>query len=83
MLVSMPVFMRFISKFSNSKMTEIKSRALDYLGRSYAMKGAYAEAAEVWDSRLAIAKTPVERAYLFHEISRCYYGIQYEYFTYL
>lgn len=55
-------------------MTEVKSRALDYLGRSFAMKGAYTEAAEIWDSRLAIAKTPVERAYLFHEIGRCYLG---------
>ncbi len=55
-------------------MTDVKSRALDYLGRSFAMKGAYTEAAEIWDSRLAIAKTPVERAYLFHEIGRCYLG---------
>ncbi|OXA59227.1 tetratricopeptide repeat protein 25 [Folsomia candida] len=55
------------------KMPEIKSRALDFLGRSFALKGSYAEAAEVWDSRLAIAKTPVERAYLYHEIGRCYY----------
>jgi hypothetical protein len=56
-------------------MTEIKSRALDFLGRSFAMKGSYPEAAEAWDTRLAIAKTPVERAYLFHEIGRCYYGM--------
>lgn len=55
-------------------MPEIKSRAMDYLGRSYAMKGSFAEAAEIWDTRLAIAKTPVERAYLYHEIGRCYYG---------
>ncbi|ODN01080.1 Tetratricopeptide repeat protein 25 [Orchesella cincta] len=57
---------------TEQRMTDVKSRALDYLGRSFAMKGTYAEAAEVWDSRLAIAKTPVERAYLFHEIGRCY-----------
>lgn len=55
-------------------MVDIKSRALDFLGRSYALKGSFAEAAEVWDSRLAITKTSVERAYLFHEIGRCYYG---------
>jgi hypothetical protein len=55
-------------------MTDIKSRALDFLGRSYAMKGSFAEGAEIWDSRLAISKSPIERAYLFHEIARCYYG---------
>jgi len=58
-------------------MHETKSRALDYLGRSHAMRGAYTEAAEVWDTRLAVAKTPVERAYLFHEIARCYYGMEF------
>ncbi|OXA50583.1 Tetratricopeptide repeat protein 25 [Folsomia candida] len=58
---------------ADNKMPETKSRALDYLGRSYALKGSFAEGAEIWDSRLAISKTPIERAYLFHEIGRCYY----------
>jgi len=58
---------------NENKMAETKSRALDFLGRSYAEKGSFAEAAEVWDSRLAIAKTPIERSYLYHEIGRCYY----------
>jgi len=58
---------------SENKMAEAKSRALDYLGRSFAMKGSFPEAAEIWDSKLAISKTHIERAYLFHEIARCYY----------
>jgi cytochrome c-type biogenesis protein CcmH/NrfG len=55
-------------------MTDIKSRALDFLGRSFALKGSYAEAAEVWEARLATTKPPVERSYLLHEMGRCYYG---------
>jgi len=57
-------------------MSEVKSRALDFLGRSHAMKGSYSEAAEAWDTKLALSKSPVERAYLFHEIGRCYLGMQ-------
>lgn len=38
---------------SENKMAEAKSRALDYLGRSFALKGSFPEAAEIWDSKLA------------------------------
>jgi len=57
---------------ANNKMLDIKGRAIDYLGRTYASKQAWAEAAEVWETRLPISKTPLERSYIFHEIGRCY-----------
>ena len=57
-----------------SKMQEVKARALDYSARAYALKGSYADAAEIWEARMAMAKTSLERTYLFHEIGRCYLG---------
>lgn len=55
-----------------NKLSEMKSRALDYMGKSYALKQSYGEAAEVWESRIPLTKTPLDRSYLFHEIGRCY-----------
>jgi len=53
-------------------MTDIKSKALDHLGKAFALKKSYAEAAEIWETRIALAKTHLDRAYLFHEIALCY-----------
>jgi hypothetical protein len=53
-------------------MNETKSRALDHLGKAFALKKSYAEAAEIWETRITFTKTPLERAYLFHEIALCY-----------
>ncbi|CAG7641536.1 unnamed protein product [Allacma fusca] len=57
---------------TENKMTEVKARALDHTARAYALKGSYTDAAEIWESRMAMAKTSLERTYLFHEIGRCY-----------
>ena len=53
-------------------MAEIKSRSLDHLARAFALREQYVEAAEIWETRVSLAKTPLERTYLFHEIGRCY-----------
>lgn len=55
-------------------MPEFKGQALDALGRAYAMKKSYSEAAESWEQKLISSKSALEKAYLFHEIGRCYFG---------
>jgi tetratricopeptide (TPR) repeat protein len=60
------------SQWAFRRMADFKSRALDFLGKAFALKKSYAEAAEIWETRITFVKTPLERAYLFHEIGLCY-----------
>ena len=53
-------------------MEDLKSRALDYLGKAFALKKSYAEAAEIWETRLGFCKLPLDKAYMYHEIALCY-----------
>ncbi|XP_051894692.1 outer dynein arm-docking complex subunit 4 [Pristis pectinata] len=48
------------------------SRALDNMGRIYARIGEFEKAAEVWLEKEPLAKSHLERTWLFHEIGRCY-----------
>ena len=65
----------FITFIHNSKLPEHRGHALDSLGKAYASKRAYTEAADAFEQKLAISKTPLERSYLFHEIGRCFYEL--------
>uniref|UniRef100_A0A671QM53 Outer dynein arm-docking complex subunit 4 n=1 Tax=Sinocyclocheilus anshuiensis TaxID=1608454 RepID=A0A671QM53_9TELE len=49
-----------------------KSRALDNIGRVYARIGKFQQAIEVWEEKLPLACGGLEKAWLFHEIGRCY-----------
>ncbi|KAM4691884.1 outer dynein arm-docking complex subunit 4 [Rhinophrynus dorsalis] len=51
---------------------EAKSRALDNIGRVYARIGKFKEAIEVWEGKIPLATSSLEKTWLFHEIGRCY-----------
>ena len=61
-----------ISIATYRKMVDFKSRALNCLGKAFALKKAYPEAAEIWETRLGFCKQPLEKAYMYHEIGLCY-----------
>lgn len=51
---------------------EAKSRALDNIGRVYARIGEFQNAIDVWEEKIPMAKSSLEKTWLFHEIGRCY-----------
>ncbi|KAJ1135848.1 hypothetical protein NDU88_002277 [Pleurodeles waltl] len=51
---------------------EAKSRALDNIGRVYARIGQFQNAIDVWEQKIPMAKSSLEKTWLFHEIGRCY-----------
>ncbi|KAI7803436.1 tetratricopeptide repeat protein 25 [Triplophysa rosa] len=53
-------------------LTDSKSRALDNIGRVYARIGKFEQAIEVWEKKVPLACGGLEKAWLFHEIGRCY-----------
>lgn len=53
-------------------LTDSKSRALDNIGRVYARIGKFEQAIEVWEEKVPLACGGLEKAWLFHEIGRCY-----------
>uniref|UniRef100_A0A3B4DE83 Outer dynein arm-docking complex subunit 4 n=1 Tax=Pygocentrus nattereri TaxID=42514 RepID=A0A3B4DE83_PYGNA len=55
-----------------SKLVDSKSRALDNIGRVYARIGKFQRAIEVWEEKVPLAQGGLEKAWLFHEIGRCY-----------
>lgn len=55
--------------------TERKSRALDNLGRVYARSGQFPQAIQVWERKIPLASSPLEKAWLFHEIGQCQFGL--------
>lgn len=55
--------------------TEHKSRALDNLGRVYARSGQFPQAIQVWERKIPLATSPLEKAWLFHEIGQCHFGL--------
>ncbi|CAF1646302.1 unnamed protein product, partial [Didymodactylos carnosus] len=52
-----------------------QSRALDNLGRVYARSGQFAQAIQVWERKIPLATSPLEKAWLFHEIGQCHFGL--------
>ena len=55
-----------------NELEDAKSRALDNLGRVYARKGSFQKAIDVWSEKIPMSKSPLESAWLFHEIGRCH-----------
>uniref|UniRef100_F6ZC29 Outer dynein arm-docking complex subunit 4 n=1 Tax=Monodelphis domestica TaxID=13616 RepID=F6ZC29_MONDO len=53
-------------------LVDAKSRALDNIGRVYARVGKFQQAIETWEEKIPLAKTSLEKTWLFHEIGRCY-----------
>uniref|UniRef100_H0WQC9 Outer dynein arm-docking complex subunit 4 n=1 Tax=Otolemur garnettii TaxID=30611 RepID=H0WQC9_OTOGA len=51
---------------------DAKSRALDNIGRVYARVGKFQQAVDMWEEKIPLAKTTLEKTWLFHEIGRCY-----------
>ncbi|XP_047701579.1 outer dynein arm-docking complex subunit 4 [Prionailurus viverrinus] len=51
---------------------DAKSRALDNIGRVFARVGKFQEAIDTWEEKIPLAKTTLEKTWLFHEIGRCY-----------
>ncbi|XP_048846916.1 outer dynein arm-docking complex subunit 4 isoform X1 [Brienomyrus brachyistius] len=56
----------------DGNLTDAKSRALDNIGRVYARIGKFPQAIQVWEEKIPLAYSALERAWLFHEIGRCY-----------
>ena len=55
--------------------TERQSRALDNLGRVYARSGQFPQAIQVWERKVPLATSPLEKAWLYHEIGQCQFGL--------
>ncbi|XP_006901778.1 PREDICTED: tetratricopeptide repeat protein 25 [Elephantulus edwardii] len=51
---------------------DAKSRALDNIGRVFARLGKFQQAIDTWEEKIPLAKTTLEKTWLFHEIGRCY-----------
>ncbi|KAJ8786889.1 hypothetical protein J1605_023321 [Eschrichtius robustus] len=51
---------------------DAKSRALDNIGRVFARVGKFQQAVDTWEEKIPLAKTTLEKTWLFHEIGRCY-----------
>ncbi|NWI50793.1 TTC25 protein, partial [Calyptomena viridis] len=49
-----------------------ESRALDNMGRVYAQSGRFRQAIDTWKERIPMVQSSLEKAWLFHEIGRCY-----------
>ncbi|NXC05413.1 TTC25 protein, partial [Orthonyx spaldingii] len=48
------------------------SRALDNVGHVYARLGRFQQAINTWEGKIPLAQSSLEKAWLFHEIGRCY-----------
>ncbi|NXJ96908.1 TTC25 protein, partial [Corythaixoides concolor] len=48
------------------------SRALGNVGRVYARIGKFQHAIDTWEEKIPMAKSSLEKTWLFHEIGRCY-----------
>lgn len=59
----------------SKQFTERISRALDNLGRVYARSGQFPQAIQVWEKKIPLANSALEKAWLFHEIGQCQFGL--------
>jgi hypothetical protein len=48
---------------------------LDNLGRVYARSGQFPQAIQVWERKIPLATSALEKAWLFHEIGQCHFGL--------
>ncbi|NWS78107.1 TTC25 protein, partial [Crotophaga sulcirostris] len=56
----------------NNDLPDAMSRALENIGRVYARMGKFQHAINVWEEKISMAKSNLEKTWLFHEIGRCY-----------
>ncbi|KAI9190402.1 hypothetical protein H9P43_001836 [Blastocladiella emersonii ATCC 22665] len=66
---------RYLQALSSSGITpEVQSMTLGHLGRAYAKQRKFSEAAAYWERKLGFEYplSPVEKAWLYHDIARCY-----------
>ncbi|KFP20720.1 Tetratricopeptide repeat protein 25, partial [Egretta garzetta] len=55
-----------------NNLPDAESRALDNIGRVYARIGKFQQAIDTWEEKIPMAKSSLEKTWLFHEIGRCY-----------
>ncbi|NXN82829.1 TTC25 protein, partial [Bombycilla garrulus] len=55
-----------------NSLTDGVSRALDNIGHVYARMGKFQQAINTWEEKIPMAQSSLEKAWLFHEIGRCY-----------
>ncbi|NXS99308.1 TTC25 protein, partial [Jacana jacana] len=55
-----------------SDLPDALSRALDNVGRVYARMGKFQQAIDIWEEKIPMAKSSLEKTWLFHEIGQCY-----------
>ncbi|XP_045155705.1 outer dynein arm-docking complex subunit 4 [Echinops telfairi] len=60
----------------NYDLPDAKSRALDNIGRVFARVGKFQQAIDTWEEKIPLAKTTLEKTWLFHEIGRCYLELE-------
>ncbi|XP_053821468.1 outer dynein arm-docking complex subunit 4 [Vidua chalybeata] len=53
-------------------LTDAVSRALDNIGHVYARISKFQQAINTWEEKIPLAQSSLEKAWLFHEIGRCY-----------
>ncbi|NXY08049.1 TTC25 protein, partial [Pteruthius melanotis] len=53
-------------------LTDAVSRALDNIGHVHARTGRFHQAINAWEEKIPLAQSSLEKAWLFHEIGRCY-----------
>ncbi|NWV87598.1 TTC25 protein, partial [Machaerirhynchus nigripectus] len=53
-------------------LTDAASRALDNIGHVHARMGRFQQAISAWEEKIPLAQSSLEKAWLFHEIGRCY-----------
>ncbi|NXE14158.1 TTC25 protein, partial [Lophotis ruficrista] len=58
-----------------NELPDAVSRALDNIGRVYARIGKLQQAIDAWEEKIPMAKSSLERSWLFHEIGRCYFEL--------
>ncbi|XP_013787907.2 tetratricopeptide repeat protein 25-like, partial [Limulus polyphemus] len=51
---------------------ECRSRALDNIGRIFALRHELDKAIEVWEMKIPLCNLTIEKAWLHHELGRCY-----------
>ncbi|KAM9843949.1 outer dynein arm-docking complex subunit 4 [Aulostomus maculatus] len=54
------------------KLPDAMSRALDNIGRVYAITGQFTQAIEFWEKKIPLVHGGLEKTWLFHEIGWCY-----------
>nr|XP_023409172.1 tetratricopeptide repeat protein 25 [Loxodonta africana] len=67
---------QFILLLPRSDLPDAKSRALDNIGRVFARVGKFQQAIDTWEEKIPLAKTTLEKTWLFHEIGRCYLELE-------